>query len=189
MQMALSAEQPLRDIDFSPDEKRILLGFVLLTSKPILILFNLGDGQQAPEVEYPHSGSAITSLQGKLEMEIAQLSPDVAGVFLQEFGIEEPGMERIIRLSYELLGLISFYTIGDDEVRAWTIPRGETAHEAAGMIHSDIYKGFIRAEIIPWNDLVELGGLSQARTTGKLRLEGKDYVLQDGEVMQVRFNI
>lgn len=189
MQSALEAEQPLRDIDFSSEEYRILSGFVLLTSKPILILFNLGDGQQAPELEYPHSGSAITSLQGKLEMEIAQLSPDEAGVFLQEFGIEEAGMERIIHLSYDLLGLISFYTIGDDEVRAWTIPRGDTAHEAAGRIHTDIYKGFIRAEVITWDELVTLGGLSEARTTGKLRLEGKDYVLQDGEVMQVRFNI
>jgi GTP-binding protein YchF len=189
MQTALSAEQPLRDIDFSADEKHILSGFGLLTAKPILILFNLGDGQQVPELGYPHSGSAITSLQGKLEMEIAQLPPEEAGVFLQEFGIEEPGMERIIHLSYDLMGLISFFTIGEDEVRAWTIPRGETAHEAAGRIHSDIYKGFIRAEVIPWDDLVTLGGLSEARATGKLRLEGKDYVLQDGEVMQVRFNI
>jgi len=122
-------------------------------------------------------------------MEIAQLPPEEAGVFLQEFGIEESGMERIIHLSYDLMGLISFFTIGEDEVRAWTIPLGETAHEAAGRIHSDIYKGFIRAEVIPWDDLVTLGGLSEARATGKLRLEGKDYVLQDGEVMQVRFNI
>ena len=189
MQTALSAEQPLRDIEFSADEKRILSGFGLLTAKPILILFNLGDGQQVPELGYPHSGSAITSLQGKLEMEIAQLPPEEAGVFLQEFGIEESGMERIIHLSYDLMGLISFFTIGEDEVRAWTIPLGETAHEAAGRIHSDIYKGFIRAEVIPWDDLVTLGGLSEARATGKLRLEGKDYVLQDGEVMQVRFNI
>jgi GTP-binding protein YchF len=189
MQTALSSEQPLRDIEFSADEKRILSGFGLLTAKPILILFNLGDGQQVPELEYPHSGSAINSLQGKLEMEIAQLPPEEAGVFLQEFGIEESGMERIIHLSYDLMGLISFFTIGEDEVRAWTIPLGETAHEAAGRIHSDIYKGFIRAEVIPWDDLVTLGGLSEARATGKLRLEGKDYVLQDGEVMQVRFNI
>lgn len=189
MQIALSAEQPLRDIDFSPDENRILSGFGLLTSKPILILFNLGDGQEPPDIEYSQSSSAITSMQGKLEMEIAQLSPDEAGVFLQEFGIEEAGMERIIHLSYDLLGLISFYTIGDNEVRAWTITRGETAHEATGRIHSDIYKGFIRAEVINWDELVTLGGLSEARTTGKLRLEGKDYVLQDGEVMQVRFNI
>ena len=189
MQVALSAEQPLRDIEFSPDDERILSGFGLLTKKPILILFNLGDGQKAPSLDYPHSRSAITSLQGKLEMEIAQLSPAEAGEFLQEFGIAEPGLERIIHRSYNLLGLISFFTIGDDEVRAWTIPSGETAHEAAGRIHSDIYKGFIRAEIIPWDELVELGGLSEARSTGQLRLEGKDYILQDGEVMQVRFNI
>jgi GTP-binding protein YchF len=189
MQSALAAEQPLRDIEFSPDENRILAGFGLLTSKPILILFNLGDGQEPPDIEYSHSSSSITSMQGKLEMEIAQLSPDEAGVFLQEFGIEEPGMERIIRLSYDLLGLISFFTIGEDEVHAWTVTRGENAHAAAGKIHSDLYKGFIRAEVIAWDELVTLGGLAEARTTGKLRLEGKDYILQDGEVMQVRFNI
>jgi GTP-binding protein YchF len=189
IQMTLSAEQPLRDIDFSTDEKRILSGFGLLTSKPILILLNLGEGQEPPDIDYPHSSSAVTSLQGKLEMEIGQLPPKEAEVFLQEFGIAEHGMERLIRLSYGLLGLISFFTIGDDEVRAWTIPSGETAHEAAGRIHSDLYKGFIRAEVINWEELVTLGGLSMARATGKLRLEGKEYILQDGEVMQVRFHI
>ncbi len=187
MQNDLAAEQPLRDIEFSPDENRMLAGFGLLTSKPILILFNLGDGQEPPDIEYSHSSSSITSMQGKLEMEIAQLSPDEAGVFLQEFGIEEPGMERIIRLSYDLLGLISFFTIGEDEVHAWTVTRGESAHAAAGKIHTDLYKGFIRAEVIAWDELVTL--LAEARTSGKLRLEGKDYILQDGEVMQVRFNI
>lgn len=189
MQVVLTAEQPLRDISFSSDEERILAGFGLLTKKPILILFNLDEGQDAPLFEYQHSKSEISSLQGKLEMEIAQLSPEEAEIFLEEYGIDQPGMERLIQQSYELLGLISFFTIGDDEVRAWNIPRGETAHEASGRIHSDIYKGFIRAEIIAWDELVALGGLSQARTTGKLRLEGKDYPLQDGEVMQVRFNI
>ncbi len=189
MQVALSAEQPLRDIAFSLDDERILAGFGLLTKKPILILFNLGEGQDAPTFEYQHSSSAISSLQGQLEMEIAQLSPEEAEVFLEEYGIDRPGMERLIQQSYELLGLISFFTIGDDEVRAWNIPLGETAHEASGRIHSDIYKGFIRAEIIAWNELVALGGLSEARSTGKLRLEGKDYPLQDGEVMQIRFNI
>jgi GTP-binding protein YchF len=189
MQIALSAEQPLRDVSFSPDEERILTGFGLLTKKPILILFNVGEGQRAPVIEYLHSSSAVSSLQGKLEMEIAQLPPDEAEVFLGEYGINQPGMERVIQQTYDLLGLISFYTIGDDEVRAWNIPHGETAHEASGRIHSDIYKGFIRAEIIAWDELVELGGLSAARSTGKLRLEGKDYPLQDGEVMQVRFNI
>jgi GTP-binding protein YchF len=189
MHVTISAEQPLRDIAFSPDEERLLSGFGLLTRKPILILFNLGEGQDVPGFEYQHSKSVISSLQGKLEMEIAQLSPDEAEIFLEEYGIEESGMDRIINQSYQLLGLISFFTIADDQVRAWTIPRGETAHEATGRIHSDIFKGFIRAEIISWDELVALGGLSEARTTGKLRLEGKDYPLRDGEVMQVRFNI
>lgn len=189
MQTALSEEFPLRDIEFNVDEERLLAGYGLLTRKPILILLNLGDDQKCPETEYSHSRSAVTSVQGKLEMEIAQLPPDEAQVFLEEYGITEPGLERIIHLSYELLGLICFFTITKDEVRAWTISQGGTAHEAAGMIHSDIYKGFIRAEIIPWDEMIDLGGLSQARATGKLRLEGKDYLLRDGEVMQVRFNI
>jgi GTP-binding protein YchF len=189
MQLALSDEQHLRDIEFAPDEERILTGFGLLTRKPVLVLLNLGEDQQAPRIEYPHAHSAVTSLQAQIEMEIAQLPADEGRIFLEEYGIDEPGMERIIRLSYNLLGLISFFTITEDEVRAWTIARGGTAHEASGMIHSDIYKGFIRAEIIPWDEMVELGSLSQARSLGKLRLEGKDYILQDGEVMQVRFHI
>jgi GTP-binding protein YchF len=186
---ALSDDKPLRDIDIDRDEARVLAGFGMLTRKPILILLNLGEAQEPPEVEYPHLQSMVLSLQGKLEMEIAQLSSDEAALFLEEYGIVEPGNERVVRHSYDLLGVISFFTIGDDEVRAWTLTRGGTAHEAAGMIHTDLYKGFIRAEIIPWDELVELGGLPKARSLGKLRLEGKDYELRDGEVMQVRFNI
>lgn len=189
MQSALSEEIPLRDIEFHDDEDNLLAGYGLLTRKPVLIVLNLGDDQKCPEIDYPHSSSAVTSVQGKLEMEISQLSPEEVGVFLQEFGIAEPGMKRIIRLSYDLLGLISFFTIAENEVRAWPIPHGETAHEASGRIHSDIYKGFIRAEVISWDELVTLGGLSEARAAGKLRLEGKNYILQDGEVMQVRFHI
>lgn len=189
LQGTLSEEIPLRDIEITTEEARVLAGFGLLTRKPVLILLNLEDSQKPPEVEYPHSHSKVVSLQGKLEMEIAQLPPDEITLFLEEYGIEEPGMDRIIRLSYDLLGLISFFTIGQDEVRAWTLSRGETAHEAAGMIHTDLFKGFIRAEIIAWDELIALGGLSEARSKGKLRLEGKDYRLQDGEVMQVRFHI
>jgi len=189
MQTALTEGQPLRDVEFTDDEEHILAGFGLLTKKPVLVLLNLGDDQQAPQLEYPHSHSAVASLHAQLEMEIAQLPADEGRFFLEEYGIDESGMVRIIHLSYDLLGLISFFTITEDEVRAWTISRDGTAHEASGMIHSDIYKGFIRAEIIAWDNLVTLGSLSEARTTGKLRLEGKDYVLQDGEVMQVRFNI
>jgi len=189
MQADLSVENPLRDVEFTAEDERVLLGYGLLTRKPILIVFNLGEGQAPPQVAYPHQRSAVVPLQGKLEMEIAQLPPSEAQVFLEEYGISEPGLDRVIRLSYDLLGLISFFTVGPDEVRAWTLPRGSTAHEAAGAVHTDLQKGFIRAEVIPWAELVALGGLSEARAKGKLRLEGKDYVLQDGEVMHVRFNL
>jgi ribosome-binding ATPase YchF (GTP1/OBG family) len=128
-------------------------------------------------------------LQGKLEMEIAQLPPEEAQAFLEDYGISEPGLSKVIRLSYDLLGLLSFFTVGPDEVRAWTIARGTNAHEAAGAIHSDLQKGFIRAEVIPWDELLALGGLSEARAKGKLRLEGKDYILHDGEIMHVRFHV
>jgi hypothetical protein len=189
MKTALSEGQPLRDVEFTGDEEHILAGFGLLTKKPVLVLLNLGEDQQAPRIEYLHSHSAIASLQAQLEMEIAQLPADEGRIFLEEYGITESGMVRIIHLSYDLLGLISFFTTTEDEVRAWTIRRGGSAHEASGMIHSDIYKGFIRAEVIAWDKLVMLGSLAEARASGSLRLEGKDYALQDGEVMQVRFNI
>lgn len=185
----LSAEAPLRDVDFSLEEVKMLSGFGLLTSKPVLVVLNLGDDQSPPQVDYPHQHSNVVSMRGKLEMEIAQLPPEEAELFLQEYAIPEPGLNRLIRLSYDLLGLLSFFTIGVDEVRAWTVPRGATAHQAAGIIHSDLQKGFIRAEIIVWDELVELGSLAEARARGRLRLEGKDYRIQDGEVMQVRFNL
>lgn len=189
MHASLSAEIPLRDLDFTPEEERILSGFGLLTRKPILIVLNLGEDQSPPELNYPHKRSAILPLRGKLEMEIAQLPPMEAREFLAEYGIEESGLERVIHTSYQLLGLISFFTVGPDEVRAWTVPIGTSAYTAAGEIHTDLQKGFIRAEVIAWEELIALGGLSEARAKGKLRLEGRDYILQDGEVMHVRFNI
>lgn len=189
MQSVLADETPLRNTEFDADEERFLAGYGFLTRKPMLILLNLGDEGECPEIEYPHARSAVDSVKGKLEMEIAQLPHDESHLFLEEYGISQPGKARVLHRAMELLNLLSFFTIGEDEVRAWTLVRGGTAHEASAMIHSDIYKGFIRAEIIPWEELIELGGLSQARSAGKLRLEGKDYILQDGEVMQVRFNI
>jgi len=189
MQSFLAAEEPLRDMEFSSDEERVLSGYGLLTRKPVSVLLNLGDGQAAPEIEYPHSHCVVASIQGKLEMEIAQLPIDEAQIFLDEYGIVEPGLEKVIRCSYEMLNLVSFFTIGDDEVRAWTVKYGTKALDAAGTIHSDLQKGFIRAEVIPWEELLALGSLAEARTKGKLRLEGKDYLLNDGEIMQVRFAI
>lgn len=189
LQAALNEEKPLRDVDMNSEEEKTLSGFGFLTRKPILILLNLAEGQPAPDIEYAHRSSEIVALQGKLEMEIAQLPPDEAEVFMGEYGIEELGLQRVIRLSYELLGLQSFFTVGPDEVRAWTVSRGAPAVEAAGVIHTDLQKGFIRAEVVPYQDLIDLGGLSEARNKGKLRLEGKEYVVQDGDILHVRFNV
>ncbi|MDZ4158894.1 MAG: DUF933 domain-containing protein, partial [Anaerolineaceae bacterium] len=128
-------------------------------------------------------------LQGKLEMDIAQIAPEDAAAFLEEYGIAEPSLNRVIRLSYELIGLQSFFTVGPDEVRAWTVRRGATAPEAASEIHTDLQKGFIRAEVIACQELFNLGSMAIAKTKGKLRLEGKEYIVQDGDVLTIRFNI
>jgi GTP-binding protein YchF len=186
---ALEENHPLREVALSAEDEKTLAGFGFLTRKPMLVVLNIAEGQAPPAVEYraPHTG--VVLLQGKLEMEIAQLPPEDAEMFMAEYGIEEPGLNRVVRLSYDLLGLQSFFTVGEDEVRAWTVRRGASAHEAAGVIHTDLQKGFIRAEVVPYDDLVSLGGMSEARAKGKLRLEGKEYLLKDGEIMHVRFNV
>ncbi len=189
LNQALSQDVPLRDIELDEEEEKLLSSYGLLTRKPMLVVFNLSEGQEPPAFEYPHKRSAVVAIQGKLEMEIAQLPPEEAEVFLQEYGIEEPGLNRVIRLSYDLLGQMSFFTVGEDEVRAWTVRRGASAVEAAGAIHTDLQKGFIRAEVVTYDDLVDLGGLTEARQKGKLRLEGKEYIVKDGEIMHVRFNV
>ncbi len=186
---ALSEEKPLRDETISAEEDKLLSGYGLLTRKPVLIVMNLSEGQAQPSIDYRHQFSNIVALQGELEMEIAQLPPEEAREFLEEYGIEEPSLNRMIRLSYDLLGLQSFFTVGPDEVRAWTVRRGALAPEAAGEIHTDLQKGFIRAEVVAYNDLISLGGLTEARGKGKLRQEGKEYVVQDGDVLNIKFNL
>ncbi len=188
LQMALSENIPLRQVELSPEEKAVISGYSFLSIKDLLIVLNLGEGQIAPEVSYPCQ-VCVVSLQGRLEMEIAQLPQEDAQLFMQEYDIVEPSLNRMIRNSYALMRLQSFFTVGEDEVRAWTVHQGTMAPEAAGVIHSDLQKGFIRAEVIPYQELVSLGGLSEARSKGKLRLEGKNYVLQDGDIMHVRFNV
>ncbi|MCF6278596.1 MAG: YchF family ATPase [Anaerolineales bacterium] len=188
LQTTLSEGKPLREIEFTDLEKNDLSGFGLLTRKPMLILLNLGEGQDTPVVETEHN-LPVVDLMGKLEMEISQLPAEDAVMFMEEYGIKEPGLNKMIRLSYDLLQLQSFFTVGEDEVRAWTVHRGASAPEAAGVIHSDLQKGFIRAEVVGYNDLTELGSMAEARNKGKLRLEGKQYIVQDGEIMHVRFNI
>ena len=185
----LSLEKPLRDMDLTDDEYIGISGFTFLSIKPILILLNLSEGQAQPDISYEHGHSEVVALQGKLEMDIAQLPKEEADVFLEEYGITEPGLNKMIKYSYELLGLQSFFTVGEDEVRAWTVKKGATAPEAAGVVHTDMQKGFIRAEVISYDDLIELGSLAEGRTKGKLRLEGKTYIAQDGDIMNFRFNI
>lgn len=193
MEETLSAERPLRVLNLGEAELLALRGYSLLTLKPTIVLVNIGDDQPELRLDYPYPQTVVTNLRGKLEMELAQLSAagddDSLTMFMEEYGVTELSLDRIIRVCYDLMGLQSFFTVGEDEVRAWTIRRGATAVEAAGVIHSDLAKGFIRAETVAYADLVALGGLPQARTAGKLRQEGKTYVVADGDVISVKFNL
>jgi GTP-binding protein YchF len=192
---ALEGEHPLRDIELTHEDLAIIAGFRFLSLKPLLLLLNqpeegVGEGVPGVVKELAESKklSAI-AMSGKVEMEIAQLAPDEQREFLQDLGIAEPARDRFIRAAYSLLDLISFLTSGEDECRAWSIKRGTSAHKAAGVIHSDIERGFIRAEVIRFEDLAELGSEARCRELGKLKLEGKDYIVQDGDVVHFRFNV
>lgn len=189
LQNLLSSEIPLRNETFTEDEEKMLSSYGLLSRKPQLIVINQSEDQNPIDIEIPFANTEIICMPAKLEMDIAQLPPEEAEIFLKEYEINEPSLNRFIRLSYDLVGLLSFFTAGEKEVHAWTVKRGATAKEAAGVIHSDMEKGFIRAEVIAFEDLVELGGFSEARSQGKLRLEGKKYIVQDGDVLDIRFNI
>ena len=182
----LSENKPLRTMQFNAEEARELASFGLLTRKPMLTVFNLSEGQSAPSVALDHPSIA---LQGKLEMELSQLPADDAAMFMQEYGIEELSLNRMIRLSFDLLTLQTFFTVGEDEVRAWTTRRGATAQESAGEIHTDLQRGFVRAEVVAYEDLVGLGSMAEAKAKGKFRLEGKEYLVKDGDIMHVRSSI
>ncbi len=189
LQTALEMEQPLRSVELTAEEEKTISGFGFLSRKQTVVVLNLAEGQDPPEIEAPCQAECVVPLYGKLEMEIAQLEPDDADVFLEEYGIAEPSLNRMIRSSYKLMGLQSFFTVGEDEVRAWTVRRGATAEEAAGTIHSDLQKGFIRAEVVSYEDIVRLHSMANARSQGRLRLEGRTYPVQDGEIVHVRFNV
>lgn len=188
----LEEERPLRELELKPEEEKELRGFGFLSQKPMLLLLNIDDeADETIAAEYD-SGAAnveVTALRGKLEMELAQMEPEEAAEFLADYGIAEPGLSRVIHHSYNLMRLQSFFTVGEDEVRAWTLPVGATALDAAGAIHSDLARGFIRAEVITFEELVDAGSMAEARRRGTLRLEGKEYVVQDGEIVHIRFNI
>ncbi|MGQ9547103.1 MAG: redox-regulated ATPase YchF [Roseiflexus sp.] len=191
IQSALESGIPIRDIDLSGEEERLLRGYQFLTAKPLLLAINIGEDQltNPPAIHYDHRRSGVTTLCGKIEAELAQLDEDEAHAFMDDLGITEPARNRMIALSYELLGVVSFLTAGPDEVRAWTIRRGTPAVEAAGVIHSDIQRGFIRAEIVAYDDLVRAGSIAEARKHGYVRMEGKQYIVQDGDVCHFLFNI
>ncbi len=186
---SLNEEKPLRVLQLDRDEEQLLAGYELLTHKRVLAVVNIDEGGTAPDLGSIGEEMPSISMQCELEMEIAQLPANEADAFLKEYGIEEAGRDRVIQSSFELLSLLSFFTVSDPEVRAWMLRKGATALEAADTIHTDMARGFIKAEVIQWDELVELGGLPQARGVGKLRLEGKDYVVADGDVIYVRFNV
>ena len=192
---ALENEESLRHLEFSADEENLLSGFGFLSRKPVLVLFNRADdeaGQPLPATyqdELKRRHLEGLGLAGKVEMEVAQLDESDRAAFLKEIGIQESARERFIRASYRLLNLNSFLTTGEDEVRAWTVTRGTIARKAAGKIHSDIERGFIRAEVIAYEDFVVLGSEAKCKEAGKLRLEGKEYVVQDGDIIHFRFAI
>src|SRR5581483_6989161 len=191
-QTTLEAGGLLRDLELTPAELKSLRSLALTTLKPTLVVLNTGeegDDKALPSLNYNHKQTQVVALQGKVEMELAQMSDEEAQEFLAEFGIAEPSLPRVIRLSYQLLGLQSFFTVGEDEVRAWTIPVGATAVDAAATIHTDLARGFVRAEVVSYENLIKSGGMNEAKTNGVLRLEGKEYVVKDGDIVHIRASL
>lgn len=194
----LEQELPFSHIQLSDKEREVIAQYTFLTDKPLIIVANLDDAQLSAG-DYPgkadlHAycgaqGLPLVEISANSEMEIAQLSGEDRELFFADLGITEPGIDRISRAAYQTLGLISFFTVGDDEVRAWTVVRGSVAKQAAGKIHSDLERGFIRAELMRCSDMVEHGSAAKLKEKGLVSLEGKDYIVQDGDILSIRFNV
>ncbi len=192
----LESDKPLREMELNSDEEKRIRGFQFLSQKPMLYVLNLGEEDatrlHAIEGEYrqgPLAGrrrTAVTAVCGKIEAELAELPPEEAQDYLASYGLKESGLERLISATYSLLGLMSFLTAGETEVRAWTVPMQSPAVKAAGAIHTDFEKKFIRAEVVNWKDLMDHGGYAGVREKGLLRLEGKEYIVKDGDVLVIR---
>ncbi|MEE9234927.1 MAG: DUF933 domain-containing protein [Candidatus Acidoferrales bacterium] len=193
---ALAAEKPLRDLEMPAEERKLLRGFMLLSAKPLLVVLNAAD-ELAPELEkLPEKFGlaelrrrpqvALTEICGKIESELVELEPAEAADFLASYGLGESSRDRVLHALYSLLDYVTFFTVSEPECRAWTAPRGTLAVEAAGMVHSDFARRFIKAEVIPWNELVECGSLAAAREQARVRLEGKEYPVADGDVLYIR---
>lgn len=196
---ALEKETPLRALDFSEEEDKILRAYQFLSIRPELLILNIGekDGGSAKLEAWSEQimailkgkETAVISLSGKIEMEITQLDPAETSEFIKELGIDEPALNKVIRASFDLLDIIPFFTVGEDEVRSWTIRKGMSAPKAGGKIHSDIERGFIRAEVISYEDLISSGSMARAREKGLICLEGKNYIMKDGDIAEFRFNV
>ena len=193
----LSAGHPLRAVSLSDDDELRLRGYRFLTQKPVLVVLNIDEGQlkaandleAAGRTRYGQPQTDVAALGGKIEAELAQLSEADAALFMEDLGIAEPSRGRVIHLTYALLGLFSFFTAGEDECRAWTLRRGANAVDAAAAIHTDLARGFIRAEVVTYDDLMACGSMAEARKRGLLRSEGKTYAVRDGDVIEVLFNV
>ena len=192
----LDKQIPLREVELGAEESKVIRGFTFLSLKPMLYVLNLGEGDAARAnvaEQFAHEAglkqrlrTAVSAICGQVEAELAEMSDSDAAEFLASYGLKESATSRLINASYQLLGLISFFTVGEDECRAWTIPAGSTALEAAGEIHSDIQRGFIRAEVTKYDDLMATGSFAEARSRALLRLEGKEYIVHDGEIVHFR---
>ncbi len=188
----LESERPLRELELGEDERRLVAGYSFLTLKPMIYVLNHAEDEPpAPEVAARAAGlgGEVVVLCARMEAELAELPPAERQEFLRELGIEEPASHRMIRAAYAALDLRSFFTYGEDECRAWTIVEGTRAPQAAGVIHSDMERGFIRAEVLAYDDLLRHGSVAAARQAGRVRLEGKEYVVQDGDLMTIRFSV
>ena len=196
----LESEKPVRGMEFTEEERKYVDNLFLLTDKPVIYAANVSEGDMSKDgkdiplakkvIDYAEKeGSETLVICARTEEEISQLPPDEAQIFLDDLGLKESGLNRLVKASYKLLGLISFLTAGEPETRAWTITEGTKAPQAAGKIHSDFEKGFIRAEVVDWQTLLDCGSYVKAKELGKVRSEGKDYVMKDGDVVLFRFNV
>ena len=185
----LNAEKPLRHYTFTAEEDKVLSSFGFLSRKPQIIVFNQSEDQTSIEYTSPHPHTTVVGLPAKLELDIMALEPEDAAMFMEEYGVKELGMSRLIKVSYDLLNVHSFFTAGEKEVHVWTLRKGSNAREAAGTIHSHMEKGFIRAEVISFDDLMTYGTTAEARNHGRLRVEGRNYIIEDGDIIEIRFNI
>ncbi|MEW9675376.1 redox-regulated ATPase YchF [Lentibacillus sp. L22] len=199
LKQALENEQPARVVEFNEEQRKVVKGLQLLTSKPTLYVANIKEDEIAePDANEnvqkvkkfaANENAEVIVVSAKIEEEIAELDPDEKDMFLDELGIEESGLDKLIKASYNLLGLATYFTAGEQEVKAWTFHKGIKAPQAAGIIHSDFERGFIRAEVVSYEDLMAAGSMVQARENGRVRLEGKEYIVQDGDVIHFRFNV